>query len=111
MCSQAGTKWRDGQRPRAVHEPAVPVWAAGVNLLGVAPPLCACRVTPEGCPAVHGPTATKAWQALYPCDVTSKARVADVSGKAAVVPFPAPSLALEANLCLELANAYPGQCR
>ncbi|KAL4440395.1 hypothetical protein ABPG75_003396 [Micractinium tetrahymenae] len=36
------------------------------------------RVTLKGCPSVEGPTATKAWKALY--DAASQARVVDVSG-------------------------------
>jgi hypothetical protein len=41
-----------------------------------------CRVTPQGCQPVEGPTATKAWQALYACDEAGQARSLGISGEA-----------------------------
>ena len=38
------------------------------------------RVTPQGRPAVEGPTASKAWQALYACDASGQARSLGLSG-------------------------------
>lgn len=44
--------------------------------------ICCCRVTPRGFPPVQGPTATKAWQALYASDEDGAARSLNLSGEA-----------------------------